>query len=390
MDKRVRYQKISSGPKVAVSKTMFGRPKSRRFRIGLLIYMGVLAAVCIALLTVLWFTLAGSQAEFDRQAAELAAQQEHDKAVRRAPQLAFETWRSGLTADYWTELWFEKSANDLDPRERVQAYMAEHFAEGAAEAFKAADFTDAAPVYVLKNGDETLARVTLSGSELDWSVCDVELMIEGKNTATALAADGFRVFCNGQELGSEYAGETVSFFRYAPLAEKLENPVTWTEYTVEGLLFDTELTVEPPEGCRFARTEEGDHLLCLDGNVSAYTDRSIAFVRAYLYYYMSADRDIDENLANALSYLTPGTQAYRDLYSSRDGVEWNTARSNIDTSKTYADQVIVWADNCYSVDVTYDADCTLYGAWEDFADATMRIYFLKGSGGFYISNFEIL
>ena len=93
----------------------------------------------------------------------------------------------------------------------------------------------------------------------------------------------------------------------------------------------------------------------------------------------------------ALAHLTPGYQAYKDLQDTYNGVVWNTAYGNIDTSRTTAGDVVIWADNCYSVDVTYDANCTLNGQQIDYADATMRIYFLRTEGGGYvISNFETL
>ena len=96
------------------------------------------------------------------------------------------------------------------------------------------------------------------------------------------------------------------------------------------------------------------------------------------------------NLYAALAYLTPGTQAYTDLQDTYNGVVWNTAYGNIDVSNTTASGVVIWADNCYSVDVTYDANCTHNGQAIDYADATMRIYFLQTDAGFVISNYETL
>ena len=97
------------------------------------------------------------------------------------------------------------------------------------------------------------------------------------------------------------------------------------------------------------------------------------------------------NLYAALAHLTPGYQAYKDLQDTYNGVVWNTAYGNIDTSNTVAGDTVIWSDNCYSVDVTYDANCTLNGQHIDYADATMRIYFLRTEGGGYvISNFETL
>ena len=96
------------------------------------------------------------------------------------------------------------------------------------------------------------------------------------------------------------------------------------------------------------------------------------------------------NLYAALAYLTPGYQAYKDLQDTYNGVVWNTAYANIDTSRTTAGDAVIWADNCYSVDVTYDAKCTLNGKAIDYEAATLRIYFLKTNAGYIISNFETL
>ena len=369
------------------------RPKkSRWFWIALALYAVILLAVSAYLQRSLWRFLENSQAEMDRQAAEQAAQaaqQAYEKAVRRAPQLAFEDWRSGLTAAYWTDLWYAKAPSDLDEREAVQEFMAERFAPDAIAAYKAAGYTDETPVYVLKNGEDSLARVTLAGSELDWSVSQVELLIEGSWSASVTAPDRCHVYCNGRKLGGEYTEPAGSRFRYEPLEDRLEGAVTWVSYRVEGLLLEPELTVEPPEGCRLIRTEEGDYLLGL-ADAGAYTDTAVEFVRAYLYYYMSGWDKTQENLDSVLSYLTPGTQAYHDLSVTYDGMVWSTSFQSIDTSKTAAGDVFVWADNCFSVDVAYDADCKWAGKHMDYADATMRIYFLKTAKGYKIGNFEIL
>ena len=364
--------------------------KRRWFWIVLALYAVVLLAVSGYLQRSLWRYLESFQAEMDRQTAEQIERRAYEKALYQAPQLAFESWRSELTADYWTDLWYAKAPNDLDVRESVRAFMEERFAPDAIEAFKATGYTGETPVYVLKNGEDSLARVTLTGSELNWSVSEVELLIEGACSASVTAADRCRVYCNGRELGGEYAQTAGSHFRYEPLEGQLEGAVTWVSYHVEGLLLEPELTVEPPEGCSLLQTEEGDYLLGLAGDADVYTDTAVEFVRAYLYYYMSGRYNTLDNLNSVLSYLTPGTQAYQDFIKTYDGVSWATYHTWIDTSKTYAGDVLVWADNCFSVDVTYDADGIRVGQYVDYADATMRIYFLQTDKGYIIGNFEIL
>ena len=377
-------------------------PKNRKkkggFRKGLLTYVLVVAVIFLAALIVLWVALARFQKNKDAEKAAEAEQnaivlqeKQHAEAVRQAPQRAFEAWLASYTADDWTNLWYEKRPENIDGRDRVRAYMEERFGSDSVQAFRSLDYTDEAPAYVLKDGDEALARVTLSGSDVNWAVSDVELELEGTKSASVEVAVGSKVFCNGIELGSEYAGETQNNFSYEPLKDKLINPVSWTTYKVDGLLIEPELTAEPPAGCSVTKTAEGDFMLCLDGaDAEKYTTRAVSFVKAYLTYYMNGYNGTWGNLYAALAYLTPGTQAYTDLQDTYNGVVWNTAYGNIDVSNTTASGVVIWADNCYSVDVTYDANCTHNGQAIDYADATMRIYFLQTDAGFVISNYETL
>ena len=367
------------------------RPKkSGWFLIALICYIVVLLVISGGLQIFLWRYLDRSQAEMDRQAADKTAQQAMEKAWRQAPQLAFEAWRSGLTADYWTDLWYAQAPCGLDARESVREIMAERFAPDALDAYKATGFTDEAPVYVLKRGEDSLARITLAGSELDWSVSEVELLIEGTYSASVTVADSCHVLCNGKEMGTEYTEKAESRFRYEPLDDQLEGAVTWVRYSVEGLLLEPELTVVPPEGCSALRTEDGSYLLGMVGDTSLYTNWSVDFVRAYLYYYMSGLVDTRTNMNAVLSYLTPGTPAYQAILETYNGVSWSTDYTGIDTSKTTAGDVLVWADNCFSVDVIYDADCISGWTHFDYADATMRIYFLRTNTGYSISDFETL
>lgn len=388
LDEDPNATESAAGVSARIADFVLRLKKHRRFLIGLAIYAAVLLAVSGVLQIRLWQFLKGSQAEMDREAAELAAQQAYEKALYRAPQMAFETWLSGRTADFWTDLWYDKASSGLDARESVRKYMAEHFAPDAMEACKAVGFTDEAPVYVLKSGEDSLARITMTGSELNWRVAEVELLIEGTHSVSITVADSCHVYCNGNEMGEEYAQAAESRFSYGPLEKRLKEAVTWVNYSTEGLLLEPVLTVEPPEGYGAIQTADGDYLLGLAGDTSAYTNRAVGFVKAYLYYYMSGQRSTRTNMNNVLSYLTAGTQAYRDISDTYSGVYWSVSYSNIDTSNTAAGDVLVWADNCFSVDVIYNADCTWEGEHVDYADATMRVYFLQAGQGYIISNFE--
>lgn len=387
----------NGGRKAPPSRKRKRRRKKNHFRRGLRIYTIIMLVLIAAILAALWVFLDRYQQRRDAEAAEeariLAEQAEeraHEAAVRRAPQDAFDRWRQGVTADTLTDLWFENNPNDvLESREMIRSYMDEHLS--AAEPFRATEYTAAAPVYVLRDGDVSLVKARLSGSDVSWSVTDVEFLPVGKESASVRAFTGSRVFCNGVELGSEYAGELETKFDFEPLAGQLINPVGWTTYTVSDLLLPPELTAESPAEGTVTETAEGDFLLCLsETSGKPYSDRAIAFMRAYQYYYMSGLNNTWGNLYAALAYLVPGTTAYQTLYDTKIGVEWNTAYGDIDTSNTTAGPVVLWADNCYSVDVTYAPTGLLNGQRVNYDGAgTMRVYFLRGADGtFYISHFQ--
>ncbi len=399
-----RPQRKSPGKKVRPVSSRNHNPgkkknkkNKRKFRKAIRVYIILVLVLILAVCAVLWVLLGRFQKKKDIEAeaealkaAELAEQRRYEESLRRAPQLAFESWYEQTNGRYWADLWFSHNEDPFESESSVADYMDGLFAD--AEPYRAVEYTTESPVYVLKTDDQSLAKVYLSGEDLNWAVSQVDLLVEGKESASVSVSSGSKVFCNGVELGSRYAGDTVSSFSYEPLADKLINPMGWVTYSVDGLLFKPELTAVPPEGQSIAQTSQGDFLICLkDGREQAYIDRSVNFVRSYLYYYMSGYNGTWGNLFNALAYLIPGTNAYQTLYDTYNGVIWNTAYTNIDTSSTHADSVVIWAENCYSVDVTYDAKCMLNGQAIDYAAATMRIYYLRGTdGNYYISDFESL
>lgn len=375
------------------------KKKKDHFKKRFSIYLLILAIIFVVALIVLWVALSNYQskvdaetAEAERIAAEAAEEAAHKEAVYRAPQLAFESWYEQADADYWTDLWFTQNPQDISGRDFVRSFMEENFDHNTIEPFKAMEYTAEAPVYVLRQGEKALAHIHLTGSDVNWNVSNVEMDVKGEESASVRVAVGSKVYCNGVELGSEFAGAEESNFSYEPLKDKLVNPVSWTTYSIDGLLSKPELSVTPPAGCSVTETAQGDFLLCLNDSEEseAYKTKAVNFVKAYLYYYMSGYNGTWGNLYNALAYLVNGTDAYQELFETYDGVCWNTAYGNIDTSKTEASGVVIWADNCYSVDVTYNADCTLNGEPIDYADATMRIYFTNTDGSFIITNFETL
>ena len=390
---RPRPEKARAEVPVA-TRTEAAKKKKRRKKL----WRAALALYALALLIGsgygiyrFWHYVDEQQTETDRTEAASNARAAHEKALFQAPQLAFEDWQNALTADYWTDLWYEQSPNDLDRRDAVREYMSQRFAPEEIGAYKAPEFTRETPVYVLQNGGgETLARITLAGEELDWTVADVELLFAGEHSAAVTVPDGCEVLCNGQSLGGEYRREADSLMGYHELDEVLENPVAWVRYEVDGLLLEPELTAKAPEGFDLVQTGEDGYLLLDKSDTAAYAERAVEFVKKDVFYFMSGGTGTGGNMGGALAFLRRGTQAYADIQNTYESIRWTTHHFDIDLSKTYAGDVLRWADNCFSIDVSYDADCTLRGQAQDYADATMRLYFLREGDGYYLSNFQNL
>lgn len=367
------------------------RRKPKWFRICLLVYLGILL-ICTGYLQIkLWVFLDQSQTEMDLQAAEQASRKAFQDALYQAPQRAFETWRSAQTGEQWTYLWYAKGgANAMETRERVSAYLDGLFAPGATQAYKDPAYTAEQPVYLIKNGDLPLVRVTVSGKDLAWSVSNVELLVAGDKSVSLTAPDNCVVRVNGTPLEAQFRQPAESSIQYDTLKQLLQEPVTWSTYTVGNLLAEPEITVEPPAGCTVFQNEEGRYLLAPTEDLTPYLEESVQFVKVFLNYYMNGYHNTRLNMNTVLGHLRRDSQAYQDILDTYDSVNWASYYLNINTRETYAGDVIVWADNCFSVDVTYDADGVMLGETVDYANATMRLYFIRTEDDCYISHFEIL
>lgn len=372
----------------------------KRFKKGLTVYLCILTLLLVAACAVLWFILTNYQKTADAEAAEQArieaeieAQKAYEKAVFRAPQLAFEDWYAQADANYWTNLWLSTKAGAFDTEEAVKAEMERVFAPEGITCYKALEYTPENPVFVLKNSEDvTLARVTLSGSELIWNASDVQLLVTGDLSRTITVAEGAKVFCNGIEMGSEFASEPTTNIPSVleDVKGQLVQPTTWVEYTVNGLLTEPEFTVEAKEGFAVTETENGDFLLKREGEDNAtYQNKAVAFVKAYQYYVLMGGNGTAGNMWATLAHLTPDTQAYNAVLSSQEPIYWNTAHTNIDTSNTTAGDVVAWAYNCYSVDVSYTATANARGNPVENSGC-IRVYFMDLGGGFVITHFEML
>ncbi len=362
------------------------RKKRSKFAWGLNVYASLLVFVFGIGVIVLWLFLHGYQQDVDAEAARKAEQERraaYELAVSRAPQLAFEDYISKANAETWTDAWYASHPSHYDDRAQILALMDERFSDEGVSYWKASDYTDETPRYVVRSGDETLAKLTLSGSGLDWAVTEVDVPLAGDEEASLLVPEGYTVRCNGHVLDPGSAEQETHLYDMEDYADLLVNPMHWETYTVHGLLSRPVLTAEAPLDSPIFTADDGTVFYVLSGEeAETYQKRAENFIYALLRYYMMGNYNTRGNMWGALDHVMADSQAYKLILDSYDGVTWDTCYGNTSYEAT-AGEVCILAENCLMVDVAYHAEGSAAG-YVNVADGTYRIYFLDLGRGYGI------
>ena len=360
--------------------------KKSSFRHGLNVYSSLLVFVGGIAVIILWLFLNRYQQGVNAEAAAKAAQDQqtaYELAVSRAPQQTFESFIASADAQTWADGWYAHNPSNYDDPAQILALMEERFSAPDLKYYKAHDYTDAAPRFAVHSGGEPLAYVTLSGSGLDWSVSDIDVLLEGGEEASLIVPEGYIVRCNGQVLDSSSAEAETRLYDMAEYADLIVDPIHWETYTVTGQLSKPVLTAEPPADRPISTAEDGSVFYILpDEEAAEYQERAEKFIYALLRYYMLGNVATRSNMWNALNHVTDGSQAYNLILASYDGVIWDTCYGNA-TYDAEAGDVRVLAANCLMVDVVYHAEGST-GGYRNEANGTYRVYFLDTGHGFGI------
>lgn len=366
---------------IRVKKEKNPKPR-KRFWIGLLIYAIILSVIAAGTLIFLWKTIAEYQEELDKTAKV----EEYDEAVKRAPQEFFVSYVEGSSVDNWVNIWKENNTETLDTDETVKNTLSELFNPEAESFYKASDYSNENPAYIIRNGDRDIAKVTLSGSNLSWEVSEAEVYLSGDKTGKVTVPADSQVYCNGVEVPQSYIVSSSENEDMSDYSEDMVNPISYSSYEITGLLAEPVISVSGSHELVF--DEEGNYMYVLSGEVSENTvKKATDFVSALLYYFKMGKQDTDSNMNSVLSHVVSDSKAAKVIRASYDGVIWTQGGKNVTYEVTTGD-AIVHADNCVSVDVSYHSDDE-DAATTGITDGTYRVYFLDKGKGNQIYNFEL-
>lgn len=345
----------------------------------MLAYSVILIVVAIGVIGYIWSSLANYQAGIDSD----LAQGEEEKMAARAPQLTFQNYIAGMTLDDLVTAWKIQNPYCFDSDETIREYLQEKIFDIQYDSYKAVDYSDSKPKYVIKNGDESLAYFTLDSNSGEWSVSDVNIAISGNASAEVIAPVTMKVTCEGIEVGDEYLGQKYEI-EVDGYDDQLINPVSYGEFRINNLIKEGDIIPQSDkDNLDVAIDAEGKYQYILQSGGDAYKQEAEGFINALLYYYSQGKNNVSANMANAVSYVASGSEASKIIRQSLDGVTWR--RGDNATYTTSTSDVYVVADNCYIVDVTYRKN--INSEDEEVKDQIYKVYFLDLGSGFKIYSF---
>ena len=353
------------------------------------IYIGALFIVILIAMGILWKRLSEFQNTYEQN--EFTRERIEDE--KRAPQLTFDKYIEGVSAQSLAELWLDNHPGTLETKETVTAFYEEIMSssENPVEYYKDSSYTDEIPVFKASAGDTDIYKVTLSGRGLNWEVSDITLFAEGTESDDLTVPEGYTVKCNGIVLDEKNITKSgIVCFPYDSEREKfgyndvMTGEVFLVDYHVENLLNKPEIVIEDRNGNEVERNEDSQYPIYPDDDTIVFIrDWSLGFLKAYLNYYIYGKAGIDEHLTAAQSYTFPGSPASNALVNAyEDSVSWAYGHSNLRNEIITLHKPVMWADNLCSIDITYHAYAWRNGQELDYSRQDERIRMILADYGY--------
>lgn len=364
-----------------------GKPKGKKllFTQILTIYAAVLAGVVVISLGVLWDFLANYE--------------------RSLPQKVAEQFVADQTISDWGKVFEQSFANDFESEESISKELEKAMDKKQLVCRKTqGEYTDEKPTFTLKNKEHQLVKMTLAKGKKGrygfdrWKVSDCEFVQSDlfQKIQVSVPASG-KVYINDTLLDQTYVTKKdTTYCTEKTYVDQFENPVTWTEYTVGGLLSTPQITVEAGGDFAVEQIQQQDgttryNYTLKQEQKDAYKNDAQQFIKSLIYYHMMGEQNFGANVAKALSFTKQGSLAFKNINATRNGVIYNASYPVADYSNIHADSVVVHADNCFSIDVSYEVNAkTSNGAYKSSAKGTYRIYYMPSGNGFEIVSFELV
>lgn len=233
------------------------------------------------------------------------------------------------------------------------------------------------------------------GSEAELSIKSYEYSLIHPNTdkkkVSVTVPTGYSVTLNGVKVDSKYMVKADIPHSLMVDVKGYNGEIpTLCEYVIEGLYVDPEIKVFDKEGKEVPLKTQDKNAFGYDIQAdenAKNTHQGVvdSFIRAYFKYTADGSRNINANYNNLLSKALWGSSAYTVIQGSYNGVIWNDTH-NITYNKLEYKNFVMHGNDCFSCEVEYDADFTLYIYNTHYA-GTFKLVFVRDGNTFKLSKF---
>ena len=351
---------------------------NRGFIKGYLIYLSVLLAVLIAVLSFVWVKLIKYQRGIDSEAVksgegDFAIEAEgdleaeiDDAALNSAAMAVFSDYIDSLSDGDWVELYKNSNPQCLDKDEDIIQFLRENVLSYKNSRFRASDYTVDEPKFLIGTKSEGKASFILEKSGTNYSILNVNILKKGEESVTFTAYEGALIHINGNDFAQE--ADEKSFAEVSDYVQEMNNPSQLNVYTLNALI-NPEALIEVENS--YAASDGIYYESVIDA--SDFVRKSEDFIKALLKYYSQGKSNVEGNMANVLSHVDGQSEAAKVIRETKSGLEWVTPQEI--SYEVTSSEVCKMADNCRFVEVTSAAD-NIY-----------RVYFLDTGGGYKIVQF---
>lgn len=342
------------------------------FKKGYLIFIAVLVVIVIGVWAFVWIKLSDYQKDVDSSSEEISVgtgelSAEEKFALQNKAQECFSRYLDQMSDSDWISAYRASNPDSIDSDEEILSLLREKVFPFKSGKFRAFDYTDDNPSFLLGTKDNAVAAFSLSKNGEDYSVNEVKVFERGEGAVTFTAYSGGVISINGIVLeGYQVSEEEVTVEGYE---NDLINPVKISTYAVDGIINpDVEIQVE-----NSFKTFDDFYYKAIDDN-NGLVAKSEDFVRALLRYYSQGKSNLKGNMGAVLALVDSSSEAAKVIRNTESGLEW-VPPSDIPLDVECSD-VCELADNCRFTEVNC-ASGNIY-----------RVYFIDNGNGYKIMQFS--
>lgn len=211
-----------------------------------------------------------------------------------------------------------------------------------------------------------------------------------KSSYTVTLPDGATLYCNGVEVGDEYAVGKSDMYPIPDAAKKYEDPSDrGVTYVVTGLYSEPTFTAAYADDTSCVGGKEDDEWVFYPQPSKSETetleDVAYLFTQLYVKYSYEGTDYTEANYNAVLEHVKTGSDAYKTMKASYSSMIYNS-NFRVDKLEMEAFDAVRYADGCYGIKVHFDSHGKYY-KYEKVSVGTYTMIWIVDGGEWLLVDF---